>query len=186
MRNIDSNASLLLVRGGVPLRDVRGGYLIRIIDSNDLENVNYILRSEDGASYCGQLNISAHDNRNNLLMMALDYGLPITLAGDQRGYIIGMAIGPSDSPIPSLNSTFLKLQDTRTGIVVRIVDKDQGAAVHYVLQTNDGSRYCMHMWPNGESYDNRNNLFMMALRTNMAVTVTGSPHHEVTAIAIGS
>jgi hypothetical protein len=184
--NADSSTNPHLVRGGIPLRGVRGGFLTRIIDSNDLENVNFVLRSEEGALYCGQLNVVAHENRNDLLMMALDYGLPIALSGDDSGNITGLAIAPSNSAVPSLSSAFLKLQDSRTGIVVRIVDKDQGAAIHYVIQTNDGSRYCAQMWPNRDHYDNRNSLFMMALRMNIPVTITAGGNHEVTAIAIGS
>ncbi|SAK97406.1 hypothetical protein [Caballeronia ptereochthonis] len=186
VRDDNKPKNLLLVQGGIPLKDVRGGFLSRIIDSNDLENVNYILRSEDGTPYCGQLNIVRHENRNNLLMMALDYGLPVALCGDGNGNITGLAVAPSNSPIPSLNCSFLKLQDSRTGTVIRIVDRDPGAAVSYVLQTGDGSRYCTQMWPNNENYDNRNSLFMLALRSNMAVTVTGGIRHEVTAIAVGS
>jgi len=186
VRNIDSSVNLGLVRGGIPLTGVKGGFLTRIIDSNDLENVNFVIRTGEGALYCGQLNIVTHENRNNLLMMALDYGLPVTLSGDDSGNITGLAVAKSDSPIPSLNSAFLKLQDTRTGTVVRIVDKDPGSAVTYVLQTSDGSRYCAQMWPNRDNYDNRNSLFMMALRMNIPVTITGGANHEVTGIAIGS
>jgi hypothetical protein len=42
------------------------------------------------------------------------------------------------------------------------------------------------MWPNRDNYDNRNSLFMMALRMNIPVTITGGANHEVTAIAVGS
>lgn len=180
------SSDLLLARGSIPLTDVRGGFITRIIDSNDLANVNFVLRSQDGLVYCGQLNIGTHENRNALLMMALDYGLPVTLCGDKDANITGLAVAPSNAPIPSLNCAFLKLQDSRSGMIVRIVDRDQGAAVSYVLLADDGARYCVKMWTNHEDYDNRNNLFMMALRTNMTVTVTGGQHHEVTAIAVGS
>lgn len=186
MKNINGSGSLLLVQGGMPLKDVRGGFLTRIIDSNDLDNVNYVLKSEDGVPYCAQLNVLLHENRNSLLMMALDYGLPVTLSGDEHGNITGLAIAPSNTPIPSLSSAFAKLQDSCTGMVVRIIDKDPGAAVSYVVETDNGARHCVQMWPNSESYDNRNHLFMMALRTKMAVTVTGGTRHEVTAIAVGS
>ncbi|BAN25986.1 hypothetical protein BRPE64_BCDS13250 [Caballeronia insecticola] len=177
---------MLLVQGGAPLKDVRGGFLSRIIDSNDLDNVNYILRTEDGIPYCGQLNIVSHENRNNLLMMALDYGLPVALCGDERGIITGLAVAPSNAPVPSLSSSFLKLHEKRTGTVIRIVDQDPAAAISYILETDDGSRYCAKMWPNSENYDNRNSLFMLALRTNMPVTITGGLRQEVTAIAVGS
>ncbi|SAL77420.1 hypothetical protein AWB71_05460 [Caballeronia peredens] len=186
MKTDKTSTNLLLVQGGTPLKDVKGGFLSRIIDSNDLDNVNYILRSEDGTPYCGQLNIVSHENRNNLLMMALDYGLPVALCGDERGIITGLAVAPSNAPIPSLNCSFLKLQEKRTGTVIRIVDRDPAAAISYVLQTGDGSRYCAQMWPNSENYDNRNSLFMLALRTNMPVTITGGLRQEVTAIAVGS
>jgi hypothetical protein len=186
VRNNDSPSDLCLVPGGIPLTGVKGGFLIRIIDSNDLDKVNFVLRSAEGALYCGQLNILAHQNRNNLLMMALDYGLPITLSGDDSGNITGIAIAPSNSPMPSLSCAFLKLRDSRTGMIVRIVDNDHGAAINYVLQTDDGSRYCTHMWPNSDTYDNRNSLFMMALRMNIPVTITAGLHNEVTAIAVGA
>ncbi|WP_250514477.1 hypothetical protein [Caballeronia sp. INDeC2] len=186
MRNVDSSINLGIVRGGIPLTGVKGGFLARIIDSNDLDNVNFVLRTGEGALYCGQLNIATHENRNNLLMMALDYGLPVALSGDNSGNITGLAVAPSDSPIPSLNCAFLKLHDTRTGMVVRIVDKDQGSAISYVLQTGDGSRYCAQMWPNKDYFDNRNSLFMMALRMNIPVTISGGINNEVTSIAVGS
>ncbi|KAK44489.1 hypothetical protein BG58_24620 [Caballeronia jiangsuensis] len=118
--------------------------------------------------------------------MALDYGLPVALSGDDSGTITGLAVAPSDSAIPSLSCSFLKLQDSRTGMVTRIVDKDQISAITYVLQTSDGSRYCAQMWPNRDNYDNRNSLFMMALRMNIPVTITGGANQEVTGIAIGS
>jgi hypothetical protein len=186
MKSVNGFDGLLLVEAGKPLKDVRGGFLTRIIDSNDLDNVNYVLKTQDGVPYCAQLNVALHENRNMLLMMALDYGLPVTLAGDEHGNITGLAIAPSNTPIPSLNSSFLQLKDSRTGMVVRIVDKDPGTTVSYVLETADGARHCMHMWLGSESYDHRNHLFMMALRTKMAVTVTGGARHEVTAIAVGS
>ncbi|SPB16177.1 hypothetical protein NOV72_03377 [Caballeronia novacaledonica] len=186
MKNVNNCANPGLVRGGITLTGVKGGFLTRIIDSNDLENVNFVLKTAEGALYCGQLNIATHENRNNLLMMALDYGLPITLSGDDSGNITGLAVAPSDSAIPSLSCSFLKLQDSRTGMVMRIVDKDPGSAVTYVLQANDGSRYCAQMWPSRDNYDNRNHLFMMALRMNIQVTIAGGANHEVTSIAVGS
>ncbi|WP_321799894.1 hypothetical protein [Caballeronia sp. J97] len=186
MQRKNASSNVPLVRGGVLLKDVRGGFLTRIIDSNEFEAVNYVLRCEDGSLYCCQLDIAVYENRNNLLMMAFDYGLPVTLSGDENGNITGLAVARSNAPLPSLNCGFLKLQDSRTGMVVRIVDKNQGAAITYVLQTEDGARYCVNMWPNQDTFDNRNVLFMMALRTNMAVTVSGGLHHEVTAIAVGS
>jgi hypothetical protein len=186
VRQFDSSVNLSIVQGGIPLTGVKGGFLTRIIDSNDFDKVNFVLKTGEGVLYCGQLNIVTHENRNKLLMMALDYGLPVALSGDDSGVITGLAVAPSDSPIPSLSSSFLKLQDSRTGMVVRIVDKDQISAITYVLQMSDGSRYCAQMWPNRDNYDNRNSLFMMALRMNIPVTITGGANHEVTGIAIGS
>ena len=44
-----------------------------------------------------------------------------------------------------------------------------GAAISYILQTENGIRFCVQMWPTSDNYDNRNSLLMMALRAKMAV-----------------
>jgi len=170
---LNAPAAPSLVLFGAKLTETRSGMLVRIIDSDSLENIRYVLRTPDGAHYCAQMNTVDHPSRHQILMSALAKSLPVSICADDASTITGVAIGLPRAGSPTFHCGATRFATSEMGNIIRVIDSDLlGAGAVYVLQTPDGNEWCVP--PLAHTEPARGELLTAALTSGMTVTVHGS------------
>ncbi len=162
-----------LVLFGLRLTETRSGILVRIVDSDRLDTICYVLRTSDGTLYCAQMNTAHHTARHRILMSALARSLLVTLSADGNSVVTGVAVGLPHAGSPTFHCGTTRFASTETGRIVRMIDSDLlGTGIVYVLQTADGSEWCVPPLTHAEPA--RSELLNTALIAGLTVTVNGS------------
>jgi len=166
----DAAPSLILF--GAKLTGMHTGLLARIIDSDTLDDIRYVLRASDGTHYCAQMNTTKHASRHQMLMTAIAMNLPVTIAADADSRITGVAVGLPHAGSPTFHCQATRFVSTETGSVARMMDSDAlGPDTRYVLATRDGNEWCVPA--SGRNQPGRDELLRIALTSALQVTVNG-------------
>ncbi|WP_244816326.1 hypothetical protein [Caballeronia sp. Lep1P3] len=161
-----------LILFGLKLTETRAGAVVRIVDSDTLDDVRYVLRTPDGTHYCARMNTTKHASRHRMLMTALALNLPVSIAANGDSAITGVAVGLPRGGMPGFRCEARRFAGTRKGRIVRMIDFDAlGADVVYVLQTADGDEYGLPAFT--RSQPGRAALLGIALLSELTVTATG-------------
>ncbi|MDR5739293.1 hypothetical protein [Caballeronia sp. LZ016] len=172
---LSAPAAPSLVLFGAKLTDTRSGMLVRIIDSDSLEDIRYVLRTADGAHYCAKMNTVDHPSRHGMLISALARSLPVSISADDDSAITGVAVGLPRAGSPTFRCGTTRFATRETGNIVRMIDSDLlGAGAVYVLQTPDGNEWCVP--PLAHTEPARGELLTAALMAGLNVTINGSAH----------
>ncbi|WP_250493545.1 hypothetical protein [Caballeronia sp. GAWG1-1] len=162
----------------------RTGFIEEIIDTETCDRLGIVLKSVDGARYHARLERRPDAEKLGLMIMAVGAGLPLTVYGNEYHYITGLSIGTYlAEETPPLICFSLRLTETRTGFLTRIIDYDMLDRVNYLLRAWDGRQYCVQM--NAKICPHRHHMLVRALAWGLPVSITADVNSVVTGVAVG-
>ncbi len=169
---LSSDAAPSMILFGQKLTGMQSGTLVRIIDSDALDQIRYVLRASDGAHFCAQMNTAKHSSRHQMLMTALALHLPVSVTADANSNITGVSVGLPHRGSPTFHCQATRFPKTETGSIVRMIDSDAlGPDTRYVLQTPGGDEWAVPAFGRGQP--GRGPLLALALTGGLTVTVNG-------------
>ncbi|MDR5869145.1 hypothetical protein P9239_02065 [Caballeronia sp. LZ062] len=162
----------------------RSGVIDEIIDKEAAETLSVIVKTPEAARYHVRMDRQEHANRHKLALLALRFGLPVTVSGNDEHYVTGIAVGAlATGAAPSMILFGQKLTDMQTGSLVHIIDSDALDEIRYVLRALDGTHYCAQM--NTTKHASRHQMLMTALALHLPVSITADANSTITGVSVG-